>query len=298
MVKYGILLGGLLLASCSGNAPVQKVKIEKEVILEGGLFQPIYLGEILEEPTEFGPIWDLNSCKALNLAKISMYLKGGYTPDRIAEKYTYTFNSEGLPADFAHYQYSASSDPVSNLSFAYNTQGLSRIDITKYLNFTNLPPVIVQKDSLQTLVITSKGDAVSDSLIFYPSIEQPRIIVDIVNNFVNSIELFAEVGTDRENLMNMAMGIDSALVSFELAEKTVTFMKDGLPVESYRLNQQWDKQEKCKYWSYNEQKQPVKFRQWLHGTVVKDISISYGSNNLPDHLILNRKKYIIYTRFN
>lgn len=295
MNKYLFLLSVVLLASCSGNKPAEAKKAKPEVIYDGNLIRPIYLGSLFESPNTFGPVWDVEACRKMNLEKISMYVKGGYLPNHMAEKLTYTFNTQGNPREFAHYIYTASTEPFSSSNFVYENDKLSKVDINKYLDFSNLPPVMIDIDSTRTISITSRGNGESDSLIFYPSIENPRMIVEIVDAFINSIEIFVDKGTNTQEIKALAMQVDSNLVDFELTEKTVTYMENGLPVESYQFDKSWQKLEKSKSWDYNSKKQPTQYKEWLHGTLVKDIVINYKDNNLPAEIIVDRKKYIFYT---
>lgn len=295
MYKHLFFIAAVVLASCSGKKePVVKPS-KPEVIYETNLIQPLYLGYLFESPNAFGPAWNLDACRKMKLEKISMYVKGGYLPNKMSEKHTYTFNSEGNPKDYAYYIYTQSTNPFSNSNFVYDEAGkLAKVDIGKYLDFSNLPPVIIQSDSAKTISITSRGDGQSDSLLFYPSIENPKMIVEVVNNFINSIEIFVDKGTNTEALKTIAMEVDSNLVDFELTEKTVTYMENGLPIESYHLDKSWKKLERSRAWDYNSKNQPVKYTEWLHGTQIKEIEISYKDNNLPSEIVVDRKKYIFY----
>lgn len=296
MYKYLLLSCTALFMACSGKKTEVVKESKPAVIYEGNLIQPLYLGEIMESPNRFGPVWNLELCRKIKFQKISMYVKGGYLPNNMSEKLTYTFDSEGNPKDFSHYLYNVSVNPFSNSSFVYAEDGkLAKIDISKYLDFSNLPPVLIKNDSTQTLSVTSRGDGKSDSLIFYPSAENPKVILEIVNDFYNTVEIIAQKGTAANDLKMIIAEIDSNLVNFELTEKMVTFMENGLPVESYHLDKNWNKQEKSKIWTYNSNNQPVKYKEWLHGTLVKDIVINYNDNNLPSEIIVDRKKYIFYT---
>lgn len=296
MRKHLFFLVAALAVSCSGKKEPGAPKVkEPEVIYEANLIQPLYLGYLFESPNAFGPAWDVEACRKMKFEKISLYVKGGYLPNHMSEKFTYTFDTDGNPRDYAYYIYTSSTDPFSNSRFLYDEKGkLAKVDISKYLNFTNLPPLVIKSDSIRTIAIASKGAGQSDSLLFYPSIEKPKMIVEVVNSFINSIEIFVDKNTNNSELKNIAMQVDSNLVDFDLTEKTVTYMENGLPIESYHLDKSWNKQEKSRQWDYNSKNQPVKYKEWLHGTQIKDIVINYRDNNLPSEIIVDRKKYIFY----
>lgn len=297
-MKYSVItvLFLLVISACTENASTVKAKEVPARVYEGNLFLPIYLGNLFESPNAFGTVFDLDFCEAYQFKKISLYVKGGYLPNKMSEKHTYTFHADGDPKDYAHYIYNVSRSPFSSSSFQYGSTGkLSKIDISKFLDFSNLPPVLVESDSVKTWIVTSKGDGKNDSLLFFPSIKNPEVILQVVNNFVNNLEIFVPKGTASGELKELISRIDTNLVRFELTEKTVTYLSDGIPTESYQLDKSWNRKVMTKSWKYNANKQPVQYQEWLHGTLIKDIEISYQSNNLPSEIIVDRKKFIFYS---
>ena len=82
---------------------------------------------------------------------------------------------------------------------------------------------------------------------------------------------------------------------FEFSEKSVTFLENNLPQESFHLDAKWHKQEQSKKWEYNENQQPIKYSEHLHGTLIKNISITYDDENLPAEFLVDRKRFIFYS---
>lgn len=297
-MKFSVvaLLFAISLSACAEKKPVEKVKESTSKSYEGNIFLPIYLGDLFESPNAFGTIFNLEFCEENKFSKVSMYVKGGYLPNKISEKHTFTFHPDGDPKDYAHYIYNVSRSPFSSSTFLYGSTGnLSKIDISKFMDFSNVPPVLIESDSTKTWIVTNKGDGNNDSLLFYPSIKNPQLILQVVNNFVNNLEIFVPKGTSTNELKELISRVDSNLVRFDLTEKTVTYLADGIPTESYQLDKSWIRKAKIKSWKYNDNQQPVQFKEWLHGTLIKDIEISYQDNNLPSEIIVNRKKFIFYS---
>jgi hypothetical protein len=256
------------------------------------------LSSLFEAPNNFGPIWNAEAIETLKINKISFYVKGGKYKNNLSEKLTYIFGDEGKALNFNHFLYNISTESFSNSGFTYNSNGkLEKIDVFRFQEFGNIPPVLFNHDSIKTTAITSRNNDDFDSLIFYPTIEKPQIIVEIVNHKVNSVEIFISKGSNSTQIQALAKTIDSSLAIFDLAEKTVTFLENDLPISSFHLDAQWKKQEQSKTWEYNENMQPVRYVERLHGTLVKNIEISYDENNLPEELIVDRKKFIFYTAF-
>ncbi len=295
MFKYLILFISVFLAACSSEKAKVEIENTAKVEFTGNLFNPIYLTTLFEAPNNLGPIWNKDLVETLKINKISLFVKGGRYKNNMSEKLTYTFNPNGNVLNFKHYLYNISTEPFSNSGFSFSINGtLEKIDIFKYMEVGNVPPVFIHRDSIKTTVITSKNNNNFDSLVFYPTIENPKLIVEIVNHKVNSIEIFVEKGSNLTQIQAQSKNLDSTLNIFALSEKSVTFLENNLPQESYHLDANWNKQEKSKSWEYNENQQPVKYFERLHGTLVKDIVITYDENGLPEEFVVDRKKFVFY----
>jgi len=292
MYKLLGIFSFFVLLGCNRSESTVTVPEPKEPVFEGNIFNPFYMEYLLSSPNAFGPVWEPGVLKQMEINEFSVYIKGGNNPDHILEKFVYTLNDKGSVKDFNYYLFSNASGLLSNSNFSYTSDNkLSKIDISKYFGASNLPPSFVKYDSTSVLVVTSKSNGKNDSLIFYPSVEKPEIIIDKIGSFTNVIEVFVPEGSSMGDIKAHVSQIDTNLAVFEYAEKVVTFTKDGYPQESYHLGDNWNQLEKCKSWAYNQANQPVEFKQWLHGTLIKDISITYGEDHLPKQLIFNRKKY-------
>ncbi len=296
MFKYLILFSLVFIVSCSTKNP--KVETEKKANIEfkANLFNPIYLTSLFDAPNNFGPIWNKNIIESLKINKISLFIKGGKYKNNMSEKLSYIFNSHGNALNFNHYLYNISLESFSNSGFTYDSNGaLEKIDVYRFMQFGNVPPIFIKRDSIQTTVITSKNSNGFDSLLFYPNIENPKLIVEIVNHKINSLEIFVEKGANLEKIQALSKTLDSTLNIFEFSEKSVTFLENNLPQESFHLDSKWHKQEQSKKWEYNANKQPIKYSEHLHGTLIKNISITYDDENLPAEFLVDRKRFIFYS---
>jgi hypothetical protein len=297
MFKYLILLCLVFIVSCSGKNTKVEIEKKKNIEFKANLFNPIYLTSLFEAPNNFGPIWSKDAIELLKINKISLFIKGGKYKNNISEKLSYTFNSNGNTSNFNHYLYNLSLEPFSTSGFTFDPNGaLEKIDVFKYMQFGNIPPSFLKRDSTKTTVITPKNSNDFDSLIFYPNIENPKLIVEIVNHKVNSIEVFVEKGANLEKIQSLSKTLDSTLKIFEFSEKSVTFLENNLPQESFHLDSKWHKQEQSKKWEYNENQQVIKYIERLHGTLIKNIEITYDVENLPAEFVVDRKRFVFYSR--
>ena len=109
------------------------------------------------------------------------------------------------------------------------------------------------------------------------------------------MEIVAEKGTFPEDWKYIASNLDSTMIAYALTTKTITLTENGLPVASYDLDSNWNKKERIRSWEYNNEHQPVYYKEWLHGSLVKLMEIKYASNNLPKLFVVDRQKFIFHS---
>ncbi|MES2587691.1 MAG: hypothetical protein V4622_01850 [Bacteroidota bacterium] len=283
----------LLFFSCEGNKK-NEIK-ESNNPFTKNLINPFFFDQIFNTPNNCGSFWNAKYINQIDVNKVSIFLKGGNNPDNILEKYIYTFDKNGNNDNYSYYYYPNSKDVVNQSNFEYNGNELSKINIYKYFGIGNLPPVFVSKDPNRTVFYKSKANGKNDSLFYFPSVENPTIIIDKIGNFVNYIEIFVKEGSSRNKIIHEISKVDSNLTNFDFADKSITYTRNGLPIESYHLGENWIQLERSQTWEYNDFNQPVIIKEWMHGTLIKDIHITYNENSLPKKIEYNRKKYhLIY----
>lgn len=286
---YLILLSAVLVACSSEEQNEQK----KGDPFRKNLVNPFFIDQLFQTPNFSGSPWLSKHVKQLNLHQVSILMKGGSAPDNVLERFIYTFNTQGENDTFFYYNYSIAKDVLNETNLKYEQNQLAKIDIIKYYKIGNLPPVLGSHTSDQSLFYISKSNGKNDSLFFYPSKEQPEIIIEKVGNYTNYVEIIVPKETAASFILDKLARIDSNLVHFELAEKLLTYTENGYPIESYHLGESWNQMELAKKWEYNKCMQPINFKQWMHGTLTKDITITYNENSLPKRILYNRKKYYL-----
>lgn len=295
------LIAGCSLVSCTSGSGTETVKAPKKDTLRfsQNIFLPLYIGKILEAPFEYGPILNDSVCKQYAFSKINMYSKNGRLKNNISEKHTYLFNSDGLPEHYFHFNQISREQPYTELLFGYNAgKQVTKIEFAKFISFSNTPPVTITYDSLKTINKISRGGEFYDSILFYPSLQQPSLIAQVGNQQVKWIEFIVDVNDQQDKWKELITLLDSNYRDLNLSNKSVTLLENGLPQESYSLNNEMEKMERQKVWEYNKDNKPVNYREYLHGSLVKNIEISYEKNGLPREIFLNRKKFIFYSTFN
>jgi hypothetical protein len=281
-----------LVFSCTNNE--EKVPEVINNSLKYNIINPYYLDKIVNPPINYGSIWIEKNIKQLIINNVNIVLKGGKNPNEVYEKQVFHFNKNGNLKESEYYIYTISDKILNQFSYNYtDSKQLEKININKFFESTNQPPIFVRKTEHYDVFFKPKANKRNDSIFFYPSFEKPEIIIEKIGNFINHMEIFVEFGSPASVFMNKIQTIDSSLTSFELADKIITYTENSLPLESYHLGENWKVLELSKKWEYNKYNQPLLFKEWLHGTLIKNISIKYNENSLPKKYIFNKKNYTL-----
>jgi hypothetical protein len=278
-----------IIFSCSEN----KMFKNKSKSSHNNLFNPYHIDQLFNTPNNFGSFWISKNVKQLNINKINIILKGGNNTDNILDKYSYQFDLKGNNKAYNHCNFSSQNEEINKTSFEYANNKLNKINIYKYFGVGNFPPVKAHYLDKYTVFCKSKGNGKNDSLFFYPSVENPKLIVDKIGKFINHMEVIIRYGATKKEIVNQINSFYPYLSEFDLAEKTITYTKNDLPFESYHLGDNWSQLQRSQLWEYNKFNQVILFKEWMNGTLIKDINILYNENALPKKIIFNRKKYII-----
>lgn len=261
------------------------------------IFNPFYIDKLVSPPLNYGSVCLSENIKKLAVNRINFVLRGGKNPTDVYEKQIYKFLNNGKLSENEFYFYAFSDKIMNQLNYHYQGANLDKIDVYKFFGVGNQPPIFVSQNERCEYYYKSKANRVNDTLFFYPNMERPDVIIEKIGNFINHMEIIVDRGSSASMFMQKIKNIDSSLVSFEIADKIITYTENKLPMESYHLGHNWNVMEMAKKWDYNKFNQPTVFKEWLHGTLIKDISIHYNENSLPKKYIVNKKKYtLIYSK--
>jgi hypothetical protein len=294
-----VLLSSIFsLTKCS--APTDEQVVEKEsirVFSDTSIFNPIYIGRLLESPSSSGSIWNHTTLDTNEIALINMYTKVLFGPRNLLEKYAYTFYENGKEKEFSHYLYKKSTAPITHIQFSYPSSEKEQLTINNYMNNGAHPPVFFQISDSLTLQMNVLGSAASDSTYYYPNHKNPRMIISKRGNLIESVQILSPEKFTSVGFKNELQKIDSTLLSFELADKFYTYVEKGLPIETYYLDEKWNKAEKHQTWEYNSKKQLTYYEEFVLGSRTKEIELTYGDDNLPKTVIFNRQKMYFHYQF-
>lgn len=296
-LSYPYLALSLLFLFVSACSSKDKHIDAVENSLKYNAVNPFYIDKLVNPPLNYGSIWFPEFIKKITINQLSVVLKGGKNPEDVYEKQVYKFNEAGNLTDNEFYHYVISDQVQNQVHYHYSSSIIRKIDVFKYLGNSNQAPVFVQKNEKCEFYYKPKFNQKNDTLFFYPSMNKPEVIIQKIGNIINHMEVIVDKGASADYFMNRIKQIDSTLLSFEIADKIITYTENNLPIESFQLTNNWNVMEMIKKWEYNKFNQPIAFYEWLHGTKIKDISIKYNENALPKKYIFNKKTYtLIYKK--
>lgn len=273
------------------NTPLsQKKAINKQKELYSFL-NPYYLSYFIEDlDIRYYP-FIFNPSTTTNLSKANFFVKNGRLPNNISEKYTYLFNPEGNMVSLAHFSQATSFQPYTDFIFNYGNHGISKMDILKYMQTVNQPPYYYTQDSLKSVVIMPKTAIYIDSTYFLPSFTAPEVIYTRSNNKTIDLQLYFPIGT---TLTQIKEKIEEKKATIGISDFTyiyVTYTDNNLPIETYEMTANFDFGFKVKTWEYNKNWFPVRYKEYMMANLIKDLSISYNQDNLPDYITVNKKYF-------
>jgi hypothetical protein len=298
-LNFTCILVAFILFSCTEKLEKTENKTlnQRIISINESLFNPLYVGLILESPQITGNVWNRNVLSENQISTINLYLKGISIHRDLLEKHAYRFYKHGNPRDYSYYMYKTSKSPITNLDFLYDSVFLKQISINNYLNSGSQPPVFFSQNDFFQLQLNVKGGNLTDSIFYFPSRENPKMTVIKNGNFLDIVQVQLENEYSPEKFKSILAELDSTLSIFELAEKRVVITKNGLPVDSYIISDSYAKDRLIKEWFYNGANKLVEYQEYVMGKVTKNITFVYKDNSFPDYLIQNRKKFYFHYDF-
>ncbi|MBI2257587.1 MAG: hypothetical protein HYU67_01660 [Flavobacteriia bacterium] len=288
---YHLILFIFFLVSC--NPELKEAEHRKLYENQYNMINPFYIDKILQLPVISPNPWFTEKIKQKKIQKILIQYRSDYDKNTVYESQEFDFNKDGT-LDIS--SYFATKDTfllVDNFEFLYQNEILNRIIIYKYALIGNQAPVKVYRTEQFECFIKERNFNKNDSLFYYPNSQNPSIIKEKIGDFINYLEVFVHKNTSATSFIDKIKQIDSTLLTFDIAQKIITYKDNLFPLESYHLNQQWVILEKCKEWQYNDYNQPILFMEWNVGKKSKHIELIYNDKKQLKNYIFNKKKFIL-----
>lgn len=287
------------LNSCSTNSKNEQESEKKigKTYNDTVLFNPIYLGHLLESPSNSGSIWNENIISSNQITLVNIYSKVLFGPRNLMEKFVYTFYENGKEKEFSHYLYKKSTAPITHIQFSYPSAVQEQLTLNNYLNNGAHPPVFFSISDSVTIQLNILGSNAADSIYYYPNHSNPRLVVKKKGSIIESAHIYSNEKYNTARFKNELKQLDSTLKQFELADKFFTRMENGLPIETHFLDENWQKGEKHQFWDYNAKKQVIYYEENVLGNRTKEIQLTYEENNLPATVVFNRQKMYFHFKF-
>ncbi len=301
-MKSWLFLLSLALVACQSTVehkvPQPKaVKNQTTNVETVSFINPYYMAHFLEDvDIKYYPF--LFNKLDKNIVKANYYVKNGRLKNNLHEKYTYLFNSHGNINSLSHFSQLTYHQPYTDFNFIYNEKNdVIKTDVINYMKTFNLPPYYYYSDTTFSYVAVPKSENFFDTTYFYPSSRIPDLIYTRSNNKTIETQFFVPVGTSISDIKTMINEQQSTLKIDDFTYIFVTYTDNNLPIETYEMNSNLDFAYKVKSWEYNRQWLPIKYQEFLTSSLIKELTIEYNSDNLPDYIRLNKKVFNTYYEF-
>jgi hypothetical protein len=286
----------MIALACNNNSTTlssSKKKSSLEQNKSTHLFlNPYFLPNFLEDiDIKYYPfIFNANT----GLNKANYFVKNGRLPNNISEKYTYLFNSSGKLNSLSHFSQATNYQPYTDFIFHYSADNISKMEIIKYMQNVNQPPIQYIQDSLYSLIIEPKTEFNNDSTYFFPSFENPKLIYTRSNNKTIEATFYFPQGTSMEAVKKEILNANHQVKLDDFTYLYVTYTDNNLPIETLELTQDLEYFNKIRTWEYNSNWQPIRYREYLMSNLIKDLSIEYNKKSQPTYIQMNKKVFYAY----
>jgi hypothetical protein len=285
----------ILFASCSGGANDQYV-LPKEVHLNSyNFFDPLYADHIVESPLKNPFFWNDSLIELCGIKRIEIILKGNKRPDDLAERHEYNYGFQGETKSFLFYNFEFTDKIYSEVSFKYAEKQLTRLDSPIFLGEKSNQSLFIHKNKGRTECIRKRNGSEGDTTFVYYKNNKPQIIIEKLGQFVSKIHFYINIDQPVNVIRTLMKDKGISPEEFLLAEKTMTFIEDEMPVKSFMLNEELVKGDLTEEWIYENGKKLTQYKKYINNTCVKDVFLKYSPDKLLRSFDLNRKHYeIIY----
>lgn len=238
-----------------------------------------------------------NQSASHKLSKANYYVKNGRLPNNISEKFTYLFDAEGRLSSLAHFSQIAYSQPYTDFIFHFSGNKIVKMDLIKYMQTLNQPPYTYTSDSTRSVIIVPKTELFNDSTYFYPSFESPKLTYTRSNNKTIEVNFYFPIGTELEEIKKEVEASKNQTQIDDFTYIYITYTDNDLPIETVEMSAKFDYSSKIRSWEYNSDWLPIRYKEYMLSNLIKDLSIEYNQQQLPNYLRLNKKVFYAHYEF-
>lgn len=280
-----------------GNSTSNPQKVKSDKTYQSPAFlNAYYLTYFLENSDiKFYPFVFSKSDK--KITKANFYVKNGRMKNNLFEKYTFLFKKNEQLYRVYHFSQLVYKQPYSEFLFNHSvSEGLYKMEVIKYMKSLNNPPINYFQDSLKTTIVVSKGIENYDTTYIFPSHQIPKYRYTRSNNKTIDFELYLPIGTSKDEVLALLEDYSEMEID-EFTNLFVTYIDNELPLETHAVDKEFTFGDKIREWDYNNDWLPVRYREYIMGTMIKDMKIEYSKQKLPSYIRMNKQSYHTFYQF-
>lgn len=290
--KKVILFLAILLTtiSCENKSEPKGFQLPKDISIDKeNFFNPLYVDNIFGSPNRSEIIWNSAFLKKCGIKKF-MITKNKHLKKGI-EKINYSFNKEGFPVHFQFFN--DSKKPFSKSNFYYNNVfKLDSIKVVKFLgiNSGNSLKVDYESDSKINFNYIKTEDK-QDQIQYFYNKGLIEMIVKRIGNTIVQVEFISEEGIPIKKLKSLIKKEIQSDDDLLYADKSLTYIKNNLPIATYTINSDWAQTERVKEWNYDQNNKLITFKEWGNQVVIKDLIFEYSEQGILNQVTFNKDQF-------
>jgi hypothetical protein len=244
---------------------------------------------IFGSPNRSEIIWNSTFLKKCGIKKFiitkNKHLKKGI------EKISYTFNNEGFPVHFQFFN--DSKKPFSKSNFYYNhVSKLDSIKVVKFLGINSGNSLTVDYESDSKINFNYiKTEDKQDQIQYFYNRGRIEMIVKRIGNTIVQVEFISEEGIPIKKFKSMIKKEIESDDDLLYADKSLTYIKNNLPIATYTINSDWAQTERVKEWNYDQKNKLITFKEWGNQVVIKDLLFEYSEEGILNLVTFNKDQF-------
>jgi len=248
-----------------------------------------------EAPVNFPEAWNRESLRKAGIKKITMYSRGGKSPDDTLEQFVLDYQKDWSVLHYKGYKLDESRDAWTSGTIIHKKNDLSgEILFTKHFGIKKLLKTSISKIPDGYLLLRSKTGNRFDTTWLTGTLDRPKALISKIGRTLFSIDLYLPEGSSTQQIVNAFHRLPFSEEVIAGTQCTVIFTRKGRPQTAFLLNEQFSQVAKTRSWTYTKDFRIATYKEWIGSSVIKDMSWEYGSSSLPERLIINRKMYFYH----
>lgn len=294
MKSIFILFAGIvfLLFACSddSNSSFESIKYNPA---KDQLFKIGMSTNSIHTPLQFLPVWNYATIEKLKIKKITVFSFGGKSPTDTLQKNIFSFDWKTYKANFTEKGITPTGEYQSIGKYKVLNNNHTEIDLRivdedKKEKFFK---TIIKQKGQNRMILKYKINDKIDTTFIHTIDKNHKVSIFKIGDIVQGIQFILPQNTKTSELKSICSKLNLGQEIITSSTLSVIYTKNGLPIESYNLNDDFVQFSKEKEWFYSKNKCVEKYIEYYNNSVVKTVTFKYTKNFFPKKMIVNNIHY-------